>query len=65
MIIGSLRVILKTVSWRITATSSTLLIIYLLTGELKVAGSVALVEAVAKTVIYFVHEKLWDKIKII
>lgn len=57
--------ILKTVSWRITATSSTLLIIYLLTGELKVAGSVALVEAVAKTVIYFVHEKLWDKIKII
>ncbi len=53
--------ILKTISWRITATSTTLLLVYLLSGQLKIAGTVALLEVIIKTVIYYVHETIWEK----
>jgi len=56
-----LRRILKSITWRITATSTTMAIVYFLTGELEIAGSVALIEVVLKILIYYLHETIWDK----
>jgi len=36
-------------------------IVYFLTGELEIAGSVALIEVVLKILIYYLHETIWDK----
>ena len=57
------RTILKTVTWRITATLTTTLLVYIFTGELDTAIEVGLLEMVAKLAFYYMHERLWDKLK--
>ena len=58
------RSILKTISWRVTGTLDTLVISYLLTGNLKIAGSIAGVEVVSKMILCYIHERAWEKLKI-
>lgn len=53
---------MKAVSWRICATAATFSLVYWLTGELTVAASVGGLEAVAKMLLYFAHERFWAKI---
>jgi len=36
---------------------------YLFTGELLVAASIGGIEIVSKLLLYYWHERLWDKIK--
>ena len=55
------RAIVKTISWRITATLTTALLVYLFTGEIGIAISVGLLEMLAKMALYYIHERLWDK----
>lgn len=59
----NLRTILKTISWRITATSTTIIIVYIFTGQIDTAIEVGLLEMLAKMVIYYLHERGWDKLK--
>lgn len=56
------RSIAKTVSWRTFATLTTALIVYLFTGRLILAISIGSVEVIAKIVLYFFHERTWNKI---
>jgi len=53
----------KTISWRTLATLTTAVIVYILTGELVLAIAVGSIEVVAKIIIYFFHERVWNKIK--
>ncbi|WP_028289043.1 DUF2061 domain-containing protein [Olleya sp. ITB9] len=57
------RSLLKTISWRIIGTLDTVLISYLITGTLKMAISIGGIELVSKMVLYFFHERAWNKIK--
>ena len=56
------RSILKAVSWRVTGTIDTFVISYLITGTIKMAASISLVEIATKMTLYFFHERLWNKI---
>ncbi|MCK5178336.1 MAG: DUF2061 domain-containing protein [Candidatus Omnitrophica bacterium] len=56
------RSIAKTVSHRILGTLTTAIIVYLFTGKLILAISVGGVEVIAKIVLYFFHERTWNKI---
>ena len=56
------RSIAKALSWRITATLTTVIISYLLIGELTVALSIGFFEFITKFIIYYGHERLWNKI---
>ncbi|WP_424493302.1 DUF2061 domain-containing protein [Salinimicrobium sp. GXAS 041] len=58
-----LRSILKTISWRIVGTLDTIGISWLLTGEVETALAIGSVELVTKMILYFGHERLWNKIK--
>jgi len=57
------RSILKAISWRTTGTLDTILISFVLTGKIKLALSIGLAELATKTVLYYLHERLWNKIK--
>ena len=57
------RSILKAVSWRTTGTLDTIVISFVLTGKIKLALSIGLAELATKTVLYYLHERLWNKIK--
>ncbi|RMH62906.1 MAG: adenylyl-sulfate kinase [Calditrichaeota bacterium] len=60
---SKLRTILKTISWRFTATATTVTLVYLFTGQIQTAIEVGLLEMVAKMVIYYLHERGWEKLK--
>lgn len=57
------RSIVKTISWRITGTIDTMVISFFITGNLTMALSIGSVEVFTKMILYFGHERIWNKIK--
>jgi len=57
------RSIAKAISWRILGTLDTILIAWLITGQVAMALSIGSIEVVTKMVLYFFHERLWNIIK--
>lgn len=55
------RSLLKAISWRIVATSTTMLLVFLFTGNLVISVGVGSLELLFKTVIYYLHERIWNK----
>ena len=53
--------VLKTVSWRVVGTLDTMLIAFLLTGEISIAVSIGSIEVFTKLILYYFHERLWNK----
>jgi sulfate adenylyltransferase large subunit len=53
------RSLAKAVSWRATGSVDTFLVAFLITGNPKMAGSVAVTEILTKILIYYFHERLW------
>ena len=56
------RSIAKSISWRIIGTLDTILISWIVTGTLSVAFSIGVVELFTKMLLYFFHERIWNKI---
>lgn len=54
------RSVAKTMSWRIVATSTTILLVFLFTRDFVISASVGSLEVLAKIVIYYVHERIWN-----
>ncbi|OFX35212.1 MAG: hypothetical protein A2X08_06610 [Bacteroidetes bacterium GWA2_32_17] len=59
-----LRSITKGVSWRIFGSIDTFLLSWLIFQNPKHAGSIALLELCTKVLLYFLHERFWNIIKI-
>ena len=57
------RILTKTITWRILATSDTFFISWLVTGNWSWAGAIAGIEVITKMFLYYGHERVWDKIK--
>lgn len=57
------RSLVKTVSWRLTGSGATFLISYLIADNFAVAGTIATIQLISNTALYFVHERIWNKIK--
>ena len=55
-----LRSLLKAVTYRITGTITTVLIVFVVTGEPTFAFTVGIAEPIAKVVIYYLHERAWQ-----
>ena len=58
-----LRSVAKALSWRVIGTLDTLIVSYFLTGKIALAASIASVDFLTKLVLYFFHERIWNKIK--
>ena len=56
------RSFVKAVSWRITGSIDTMIISFLITGKLKWALTISCVELFTKIGLYYVHERLWEKV---
>ena len=56
------RSILKTISWRILATLTTMILVFVFIGEIEVALSVGALEVIIKMIVYFFHERAWNKV---
>ncbi len=57
---GSKKVsILKTLSWRVVATLATVLIAWIVTGNIASGLKIGGVEVFAKMALYYFHERAW------
>ena len=56
------RSLVKTMSWHVTASLTTFLIAWTLTGELLIGVSIGSIEAIANFFLYYYHEKIWNNI---
>ena len=56
------RSVVKTISWRTVGTLDTIIISYFITGNLAMAASIGSIELVTKMVLYYFHERAWNKI---
>ena len=56
------RSIAKVISWRLTATLTTMIISFFITGKLDMALKIGVFEVFAKMFLQYVHERLWTKV---
>jgi len=56
------RSLVKAFTWRIAASLDTFLISYLITGRFDWATSIASFEIITKAILYYLHERGWNKI---
>jgi len=56
------RSVVKTISWRTIGTLDTMIISYFITGDLIMAASIGSIEVVTKMILYYFHERAWNKI---
>ena len=61
---GKKRSFIKMISWRVWATITTMILVYIFTRKLTIAVTVGALEVVAKMILYYLHERVWNKIKI-
>jgi len=59
-----LRSVLKAVSYRLCAAVATTTIVFVFTRKLPLSLAIGSVEAVAKIIFYYLHERAWSYIKI-
>ena len=57
------RSLVKGVSWRVVATTTTMVIVYVFFGRLDLAIATGLLESVLKIGLFWLHEKAWFKVR--
>ena len=59
-----IRSLAKAVSWRVTGSIDTILLSWFFTGSLSTAAAIGLTEVVTKMVLYYLHERMWNRISL-
>ena len=60
---SALRSLAKAISWRVTGTIDTFLISWVITGQVLLASGIALTEIMTKIFLFWLHERVWNKIQ--
>jgi uncharacterized membrane protein len=54
----------KAISWRVVGTIDTWVISFIITGRWELAFSIASVEVFSKIILYYFHERAWEKVRV-
>jgi uncharacterized membrane protein len=57
------RTLAKTITWRITGSTSTFTIAYLITGSVGLSSGIAIVQMIVNTFLYYAHDSAWNHVK--
>jgi uncharacterized membrane protein len=61
MIVQRKRHVAKTISYRIISTLIGFLLVWLISGDIKIGATFSIVELVYKPIQYYFHERVWYK----
>lgn len=56
------RTLAKTVTWRIIALVTTIVVVYLYSGDAKESLIIGFVANALKMLFYYIHERVWNRI---
>jgi len=57
------RTLAKTITFRIIATITTIVLVLIFTGDYALAGTIGALDVISKLIIYYFHERVWHKVK--
>jgi uncharacterized membrane protein len=57
-----LRSLLKAITYRIAGTLTTGLLAYTVTGDSRISLTIATLEPLFKTIVYYLHERAWQQL---
>ena len=57
------RSIMKAITWRVLATLTTILLVFIFTREFIISIEVGIVEIIVKLFLYYFHERVWELIQ--
>jgi len=57
------RSVVKGITWRVVATTTTMVIVYIFFGRLDLAIATGLIESILKVGLYWAHERVWYKFR--
>ena len=60
---SKLKSILKAITWRILGTLDTFIISFFITRSAVISSTIASFEVITKMVLYYFHERVWEKVK--
>lgn len=63
MVASKRRSLVKTITWRVIATTDTFILAWLFTSDEVIAASIAGFEVVTKLVLYYLHERGWSSLE--
>ena len=52
----------KTLTWRITGSTSTFIIAYVITGRWDISSGIAVAQMIMNTFLYLIHERAWNRV---
>jgi uncharacterized membrane protein len=58
-----IRSLVKTISWRLTGTFCTFLISFIILGDITTSSTIALIQLIFNTIMFYIHERIWNIIK--
>ena len=58
-----IRSLVKTISWRLTGTFCTFLISFIILGDITTSSTIALIQLILNTIMFYIHERIWNVIK--
>ncbi len=58
-----MRSLVKGISWRAVGTLDTMIISYIITGNIRYAAFIGSTEAMTKVFLFWAHERVWQKIR--
>ena len=56
------RSLVKALSWRILATVITVSVALIITGNVRLAAEIGLLDSLLKLGIYYFHERIWNRV---
>ncbi len=56
------RSLAKTITYRIVATIALIALVFIFTKDFVISGVIGGFDLIAKLIIYFLHERVWDRV---
>jgi uncharacterized membrane protein len=56
------RSMMKSITWRIVATLTTIIVVLILARDIWTALTVGALDTIVKFILYFFHERAWDRL---
>ena len=63
MVASKRRSLVKTITWRVIATTDTFILAWLFPSDEVIAASIAGLEVVTQLVLYYLHERGWSSLE--
>ena len=56
------RSLAKTLTYRIISTIAIIALVFIFTKDFVISGAIGGIDLIAKLIIYFLHERIWNKV---